>query len=445
MNLVYTITKKIFKKVFMIQYTKLTKEGLTMSNSSKKPWTKKAKQEDYVSAIDKLTASFISSIEEENTAPWHCISVNRGDIFRSANLLYNTPYSGFNRISTNASLERSQNLSHEKYEEAKEIYGEQVAAALRSKFITFNKIGEIIEPDELGNKANVKGISSTATIYQPGSLYYSYQDGKKWIKKDSNGNFALPSKDEIEKFNLKAHRFSGSAKPVWSVLNFIGRIPQEYIAKIEKSINSLRLPPLPENSDDFYILSKDLAESIGVKIIDTDIDVHNVRAGGFYNTETDSIMMRPFFLHNDPNRYFKTVAHECGHASGSEKRLSRESLLNYNTTEGMCREELVAEIASSFICSYFGIPTESFHHEAYIKSYVNLLKDSKKEILSASREAERAAGYVINMYEAFYEKKYGIKISQGIPAHISTEDPDNDISMDINEIISDKKTPSCSL
>lgn len=397
-----------------------------MSSYSKKTRVKKAKQEDYVSAIDKLTESFISAIEDTNTAPWHCISVNRGDIFRPANLLYNTPYSGFNRISTNSSLERNQNLSVEKYNEAKEMYGEQVAAALRSKFITFNKISEIIEADELGNKAIVKGISSTATIYQPGSLYYSYPDGKKWIKKDEKGVFTLPSKNEIEKFDLKAHRFSGSAKPVWSVLNFLGRIPDEYIKRIEKSIKNLKLPPLPENANDFKILSEDLVESMGLKIIDTDMDAHNIMAGGCYDTERDSIMMRPFFLHNNPDRYFKTVAHECGHASGAEKRLSRESLLNYSDETQKCREELVAEITSSFICSYFGIPTETFHHEAYIKSYVKLLRDSKKEILSASREAEKAASYIINMYEKFYEKKYGVSISQNISPQMCEDDPDNE-------------------
>lgn len=404
-----------------------------MSSYAKKTRIKKAKPEDYVSAIDKLTESFISAIEDKNIAPWHCISVNRGDIFRSANLLYNNPYSGFNRISTNSSLERNQNLSVEKYEEAKERYGDQVAAALRSKFITFNKISEVIEPDESGNKANIKGISSTATIYQPGSLYYSYPDGRKWVKKDEKGNFSLPSKDDIERLNLKAHRFSGSAKPVWSVLNFVGRIPEEYIKRIEKSIANLNLPPLPESANDFKTLSEDLAESMGLKIVDTDVDTHSVMAGGYYDLEKDSVMMRPFFLHNNPDRYFKTVAHECGHASGSEKRLSRESLLNYSDKEQMCREELVAEITSSFICSYFGIPTENFHHEAYIKSYVKLLKDSKKEILSASREAEKAADYVINMYEKFYEKKYGVNISQKISSQMYDEDPDNEPSVEGDE------------
>lgn len=404
-----------------------------MAKQTKKKWVKKASSEDYVSAIDKLTESFILVIEEKNVAPWHCISVNRGNIFKPANLLYNTPYSGFNRISTNASLERNQNLSVEKYELAKEFYGEKVAAALRSKFITFNKVAEVITPDETGNEANVFGIKSTATIYQPGSIYYSYPEGKKWVRKDDKGLFMLPSKEEIERLSLKVHRFSGSAKPVWSLLNFVGRIPDEYIRKIEEKINSLNLPPLPEGAEDFYTLSKDLAESLGIKIVETDIDAHNAMAGGFYDLATDTIMMRPFFLHNNPDRYFKTIAHECGHASGAKVRLARESLLNYKENNNHYREELVAEITSSFICSYFGIPTETFHHQAYVKSYVEMLRESKKEMLSASREAEKAAGYIIETYEKFYNKKYGVDISQDSQEPFYDELDDNECIVNLSE------------
>jgi len=371
-------------------------------------WKSKAKTEDYESATDKLLKSYLHAIETDNTAPWHCISVRRGDIFRPANLLYNTPYKGFNRLTTNAALEVNQNLSVDKYNLAKELYGDEVAAALRSKFLTFKKATE-----DFG--FSMAGMKSNASVYQPGSLYYSQPDGKKWVRKDEKGHYMLPSKAEIDRLGLTAHRFSGNVKPVWSVLNFVEQIPPQYIERLQRQISKLNLPPLPESAADFQTLANDLAESLGIKIIDTDIDSGlDERAGGYYSVGNDSIHMRPFFMHDDPNRYFKTVAHECGHATGAKHRLSRATLADYSKDDNKAKEELVAEITSSFVCSYFGIPTETFHHQAYVKGYVSLLTEQKKELLNASREAEKASEFIIQAYEQFYEKKYGVSLKQDI-------------------------------
>lgn len=388
-------------------------------------WKSKVKQEDYVSATDRLLNSYIEAIDSKNVAPWHCISVYRGDVFKPANLLYNTPYRGFNRISTNASLEANQNLSVEKYDIAKTLYGEEVAAALRSKFITFKKATE-----DFG--FSMKGIPSNSSIYQPGSIYYTQPDGKKWVRKDASGGFMLPSKEEVDRFNLTAHRFAGSVMPVWSALNFVEDIPPQYIERLKRQIANLNLPPVPESAVEFQTLANDLCEAIGTKIIDTDIDATaSERAGGFYSISNDSIHMRPFFMHENPDRYFKTVAHECGHATGHKSRFNRETLYQYKEGENSPKEELVAEITSSFVCSYFGIPTESFYHQSYVKGYVNLLTESKKELLSAAREAEKASEYIIQAYEAFYEKKYGVSIKQSLDVY--------DIDMDMSEADMEKR------
>ena len=387
-----------------------------MAKAAKKGgWKSKAKSEDYVSATDRLLQSYLDSIENDNVAPWHCISVRRGDVFKPANLLYNTPYKGFNRLATNGSLEANQNLSVDKYNRAKELFGDELAAALRSKFITFKKATE-----EFG--FSMAGLKSNSSIYQPGSVYYSQPDGKKWVRKGADGNFLLPSKEEVERFNLTAHRFAGSVKPVWSVLNFIDDIPPKYIERLKKQIENLNLPPMPESAEDFQILANDLCEAIGTKIIDSDIDItSSQRSGGFYSVNNDSIHMRPFFMHENPDRYFKTVAHECGHASGHPSRLNRETLIEYKD-ENSAREELVAEITSSFVCSYFGIPTETFYHQAYVKGYVQLLTESKKELLNASREAEKASEFIIQAYENFYEKKYGVNIKQDLNVDMDMDD-----------------------
>lgn len=396
-------------------------KAATKTTAKKGGWKSKAKSEDYVSATDRLLNSYLEAINN-NVAPWQCISVRRGDVFKPANLLYNTPYRGFNRLTTGASLEANQNLSVEKYDIAKALYGEEVAAALRSKFITFKKATE-----DFG--FSMKGIQSNSSIYQPGSIYYTQPDGKKWVRKDDNGNFMLPSKEEVDRFNLTAHRFAGSVMPVWSALNFVEEIPPQFIERLKKQIENLNLPPLPENASDYQTLSNDLCEALGIKIVDTDIDfASGERTGGYYSVSNDSIHMRPFFMHENPDRYFKTVAHECGHATGSASRLNRETLLEYAKEDNSPKEELVAEITSSFVCSYFGIPTEGFYHQAYVKGYANLLTDSKKELLNAAREAEKASEYIIQAYEVFYEKKYGVSIKQNL------DDVELDMGMDEEKI-----------
>lgn len=86
--------------------------------------------------------------------------------------------------------------------------------------------------------------------------------------------------------------------------------------------------------------------------------------------------------------------------------MNRESLLKaapYGSRE-YCREELVAEIATCFLCGEAGIESRTVDNSAsYIQFWndrlVHILKDDNKAFVRASAQAQKAADYILNRIE----------------------------------------------
>ena len=57
-------------------------------------------------------------------------------------------------------------------------------------------------------------------------------------------------------------------------------------------------------------------------------------------------------------------------------------------------EELIAEISASFICCHLGFEY-STQHSAYIKSWLDVLKEDKKAIFRASSKAQKATEFIL--------------------------------------------------
>ncbi len=63
--------------------------------------------------------------------------------------------------------------------------------------------------------------------------------------------------------------------------------------------------------------------------------------------------------------------------------------------EGYAREELVAELASAFLCAELGITPEVMpDHASYIANWLTVLKNDKRAIFSAAAHAQKAAEYL---------------------------------------------------
>lgn len=114
--------------------------------------------------------------------------------------------------------------------------------------------------------------------------------------------------------------------------------------------------------------------------------------------------MQKEFISNDS--YYATFFHEAVHSTGSALRLKREGIVNYDTfgSERYSKEELVAEIGASFLCSEVGINTEKLFDNsvAYIQSWLRALKNDKTLIVQAARQAQKAVDYILNRQ---FEKK----------------------------------------
>ncbi|MCU0440407.1 MAG: zincin-like metallopeptidase domain-containing protein [Raineya sp.] len=117
-----------------------------------------------------------------------------------------------------------------------------------------------------------------------------------------------------------------------------------------------------------------------------------------YYPKLDKIVMPTMAQFFSDDEYYATLFHELIHSTGHEKRLSRPSLTEMAKfgDEKYSKEELVAEIGATFLCAEAGIESTFGNSTAYIQGWINRLKDDKKLIISASRQAQEAVEYIFN-------------------------------------------------
>ncbi len=124
-----------------------------------------------------------------------------------------------------------------------------------------------------------------------------------------------------------------------------------------------------------------------------------------YSSTSDVIHLLPKEAYKDINEYYATALHELCHWTGHGSRMNRELVGERENKELYAKEELRAELASTFLAIDLGIPMNTTNHAAYVQSWVKALKDDKKEIFKASNEAVQIADYVKRfMPERFKEK-----------------------------------------
>jgi antirestriction protein ArdC len=65
------------------------------------------------------------------------------------------------------------------------------------------------------------------------------------------------------------------------------------------------------------------------------------------------------------------------------------------------QEELRAELASAFIGSTLGLPTDIPQHASYIASWIKVLKEDKREIFRAAADAQKICDLALSFHPAF--------------------------------------------
>lgn len=98
--------------------------------------------------------------------------------------------------------------------------------------------------------------------------------------------------------------------------------------------------------------------------------------------------------------FYSTLFHEMIHSTGHYTRLNRlESGESARFGSAIySKEELIAEVGSAMILNRLGIETEkTFNNStAYIQSWLRVLRNDNKFIVSASSRAEKAEKYIMN-------------------------------------------------
>ena len=120
----------------------------------------------------------------------------------------------------------------------------------------------------------------------------------------------------------------------------------------------------------------------------------------FYSPSLDYIQVPCKEQYQNIEEFYSTLFHEMIHSTGHKVRLDREDVKDcmYFGSENYSKEELCAELGSAFIINKLGLESsKSFNNStADIQSWLRVLKNDKKFIISASSRAEKAVKYILN-------------------------------------------------
>lgn len=101
------------------------------------------------------------------------------------------------------------------------------------------------------------------------------------------------------------------------------------------------------------------------------------------------------FTHRE--EYYSVLFHELAHSTGHKSRLARITETANFGSENYGKEELVAEMASAYICGHAGIEQATLENSAaYLKGWINAIKGDTKLAISAASAATKAANLILN-------------------------------------------------
>lgn len=134
------------------------------------------------------------------------------------------------------------------------------------------------------------------------------------------------------------------------------------------------------------------------------ITVEHVKGDkAFYSPMFDKIQLPLFEQFKQPEEYYSTAFHESVHSTMKTSRCNRQEdrkgkVVSFGSEE-YSKEELVAEVGSAQLMNIVGIETtKSFRNStAYIQSWLKVLRNDNKFIVSASSKAEKAVNYILGI------------------------------------------------
>lgn len=112
----------------------------------------------------------------------------------------------------------------------------------------------------------------------------------------------------------------------------------------------------------------------------------------------DKICLPEFNNFIDSERYYGVAFHELAHSSGHQSRLDRDEITQLSPfgSHDYSKEELVAEMAASFLCGVAGIENKTIENSvSYIEGWSRKFKDNVKMVVCAAAQAQKAADFIL--------------------------------------------------
>jgi len=127
-------------------------------------------------------------------------------------------------------------------------------------------------------------------------------------------------------------------------------------------------------------------------------EIQHAGSKAFYSSITDRITLPPRELFISAEEEMATEFHEISHATGSPKRLNRESIAEAAPfgSEIYAAEELVAEMSAAYLCAEARIsPAVIDNQAAYVAGWLKKLRDDRRLVVHAAAQAQKAADYIL--------------------------------------------------
>lgn len=240
--------------------------------------------------------------------------------------------------------------------------------------------GATSRPYSGGNVVNLMAENIQRGYDDPRWLTYEQAQREGWqVKRGSKGahvEFWQFSKKEVIEGEVKEVKLENPIQRIFTVFNAqdIEGIPP--------------LEPVIRQPHEVIESAERILQNSGAVIREGD--------AAYYTPGNDVIVLPPRETFNSTVGYYGTALHELGHWTGHKDRLNRD-LGHAFGTEEYAREELRAELTSTFLQSDLGIPHDTERHAAYLESWIKVLQDDKNEIFRAAKDADRAADFVLGL------------------------------------------------
>jgi antirestriction protein ArdC len=113
-----------------------------------------------------------------------------------------------------------------------------------------------------------------------------------------------------------------------------------------------------------------------------------------------SVPDRKYFTSS--SAFYRVIYHELGHSTGHPKRLNRyDGMSNRFGDIPYSKEELVAELCSSFLAGIAHLDPDIRNSAAYIKGWASALRDNQKWVMWAAARAEKAADHILGIDSSY--------------------------------------------